>query len=211
MSPAGDSGSKVESRASILTTFVTPMILAATGTLYLTGYLLRSRVYSDMGVTGEALTTSFQATLALGYSALFFYLLIAGGLALISYAIFVLFIEPKFAMLSVPTAWKRTLVGYLIFIFMGVGVYTGTTQGEAVAEKVRQSVANGCQSECFIYQVRSRQYLGRVVGADPERIMIRTRKGTRIFNLSDVRVVVPYRPGMVLPQIEAEDAVAKPS
>jgi hypothetical protein len=196
-------------KSSALATFIAPSVLAVTGTLYLTGYLVRGRAYEDLGFSGEALATSLQATLALGYAALFFYLTVAGGVALVAYMIFALFLENRFSRFQVPQSVKRVSVGYLMLLFMGIGVFIGVKQGDMVVEKVRKNVATGCRSGCFIYQVKNRQYLGDPVGADPERIMVRTRKGARIFELSDIQVVVPYSPGMVLPKLEPEEVATK--
>ena len=190
----------------LIGTALTPMTLALTGMLYLTGWTERNKLLKEFGVSASVVPEPIQNTLARGYTPL-----MAGIITSVVLLTLFLFVMNKtFRRLEnslgqsvvfpfgtsagelIRRARVRTVFGILsvcaILLALLISHISGIVSAGIKENRARQMIAKNCEG-CFQYRVRGRYLAGKVLAQNDERTVLLVRRGVFLIRTDDISAV----------------------
>lgn len=184
-------------------TLAAPSIAICTAALYITGYGYRRGLLESFGSSAEAISLSFQDTLAYSRTPIFLILISTGLFILLGSFISVIF--KKYVSIFLNFLFYRKarflIIHYIaiiisyIFIIIGLGLYFGIFVGAKKAEKIKYAVEAACWKDCFVYHTKATTVLGLIVAEDSRRLIVyAVGEGLVFIPSSDLKSIEPFYP-----------------
>lgn len=196
----------------LIGTALTPLTLAITGMLYLTGWTERNKLLKTFGVSASIVPEPIQNTLARGYTPLLMGIVVS--VAVLTVLVFVMkrtlrrwehrlgqsVVFPFGASAGaqlVGSARVRSIFASLsacgILFALLISHVSGMVSARIKALDARQIIARNNCEDCFRYRVHGQHLHGKILAQNDERTILLMSDGIRLLRTGEISAVLTPR------------------